>query len=43
MVHGQVDRHAGQNHTDHRPWGVLGEDTVNVLDLNLVLETLSQY
>ena len=19
MVHGQVDRHAGQNHTDHRP------------------------
>jgi K+-transporting ATPase c subunit len=25
-------------HTRTRPWGVLGEDTVNVLDLNVALD-----
>jgi K+-transporting ATPase ATPase C chain len=28
-------------HTDGRPWGVLGEKTVNVLDLNLALDKLN--
>jgi K+-transporting ATPase ATPase C chain len=28
-------------HTDGRPWDVLGEKTVNVLDLNLALDKLS--
>ncbi len=27
-------------HTDHRTWGVLGEDTVNVVDLNIALDRL---
>jgi K+-transporting ATPase ATPase C chain len=27
-------------HTNGRPWGILGEDTVNVLDLNLALDNL---
>ncbi|HEY4410728.1 MAG TPA: potassium-transporting ATPase subunit KdpC [Acidimicrobiia bacterium] len=31
-----------ENHTDHRPWGVLGEDTVNVLDLNVALDHLGR-
>lgn len=29
------------SHTDHRAWGFLGEDTVNVLDLNLALDHVS--
>jgi K+-transporting ATPase ATPase C chain len=29
-------------HTAHRPWGFLGEDTVNVLDLNLALDHLGR-
>ncbi|MDQ1401324.1 MAG: potassium-transporting ATPase KdpC subunit [Acidimicrobiaceae bacterium] len=29
-----------RRHTSHRTWGVLGEDTVNVVDLNLALERL---
>jgi K+-transporting ATPase ATPase C chain len=35
QVVGLIDRH-----TSHRVWGVLGEDTVNVLDLNLALDRL---
>jgi K+-transporting ATPase ATPase C chain len=31
-----------QSHTDARAWGVLGEKTVNVLDLNLALNKLSR-
>ena len=31
-----------RTHTDGRPWGVLGEETVNVLDLNLALDRLSR-
>jgi len=27
-------------HTDSRPWGVLGEQTVNVLDLNITLDRI---
>ena len=29
-------------HTDGRPWGILGEKTVNVLDLNLALDRLNR-
>jgi potassium-transporting ATPase KdpC subunit len=29
-------------HTDGRAWGILGEKTVNVLDLNLALDRLSR-
>ena len=29
-------------HTNPRPWGVLGENTVNVLDLNLALDRLTR-
>ncbi|MBV8159877.1 MAG: K(+)-transporting ATPase subunit C [Acidimicrobiia bacterium] len=37
----EVVKNLISNHTNGRPWGVLGEKTVNVLDLNLALDKMS--